>query len=75
MPSRSVMARLDEYGAEHLNAVELLGANRIGPLLLATAQFCFGGGQIPQAIIPVGSQAASNKAVSRLTARYRRSAS
>ena len=37
---------LTNIGAEHLNALELLGAYRIGPLLLAAAQFCFGGGQI-----------------------------
>ena len=37
---------LTNIGAEHLNAFELLGTHRIGPLLLAAAQFCFGGGQI-----------------------------
>jgi hypothetical protein len=43
-----------------------LGANRIGPLLLASAQFCFGGRQIAQAVLPFGFQAASNQPVFRL---------
>jgi hypothetical protein len=54
---------LTNIGTEHLNAFELLGANRIGPLLLAAAQFCFGGGKVMQTLLPFGFQAASNQTV------------
>ena len=38
---------LTNIGAEHLNALELLGADRAGPPMLPAAQFRFGSGQIP----------------------------
>ena len=57
---------LTNIGAEHLNAFELLGAKRAGPLLLAAAQFRFGGGQIAQTILPFGFQPASDQSVFRL---------
>jgi hypothetical protein len=37
---------LTNIGAEHLNAFELLGTNRVGLLLFAAAQFCVGGGEV-----------------------------
>ena len=43
--------------------LELLGANRAGPLLLAAAQFRFGGGQIAQTILPFGFQPASDQPI------------
>ena len=57
---------LTNIGAENLNAFELLGAKRVGPLLLAAAQFRFGGGQIAQAILPFGFQSAGHQSIFRL---------
>ena len=42
------------------------GADRAGPLLLAAAQFRFGGGQVAQTILPFGFQAARDEPVLRL---------
>ena len=41
----------------------MLGAKRVGPLLLAAAQFRLGGGQIAQAILPFGFQPASDQPI------------
>jgi hypothetical protein len=54
---------LSQIGAEHLYALELLGAKRVGAVLLAAAQFRFGRSQIAEAILPIGLQAASHESV------------
>jgi hypothetical protein len=52
-----------QIGAEHLHALELLGARLVKTVLFAAAEFRFGRGQIAQAILPIGFQAASYESV------------
>jgi len=57
---------LTNIGAEHLNAFELLLVKPARPLLLASAQLRFGGGQIAQAALPLCFQTAGHQPILRL---------
>ena len=50
-------------GAENLNMLELLWAERAGPLLLPAAQFRFGRGQIAKPVLPFRFQAAGHESI------------
>ena len=54
---------LTNIGPEHLNAFELLGDQGVGSLLLTTAQFRFGGGEVAQTLLPLGLQPSCNQPI------------
>ena len=64
--SRGCLPDLTNIGAEYLNTFELLLVKPAGPLLLASAQLRFGGGQIAQAARPLCFQTAGHQSILRL---------